>query len=79
MKFCSNHCRSNAMQFAADQRGGRRGHLATVGGMQCLFESSDLIRPARVGIVVLRLEVLAGWSFVLKNEVELSQILSEST
>ena len=51
MKYCSNHCRSNAMQFAVDQRGRRRGRLATIGSMQYLFESSD----PRVGIVVLKL------------------------
>ena len=51
MKYCSTHCRSNAIQFAADQRGRRRGRLATIGSMQCLFESSD----PRVGIVVLKL------------------------
>ena len=54
MQYCSTHCRSNAMQFAADQRGSRRGRLATLGSMQCLFESSDLLR---VGIVELKLEV----------------------
>ena len=53
MQYCSTHCRSNAMQFAADQRGRRRGRLATFGSMQCLFESSD---PS-VGIVVLKLKV----------------------
>ena len=56
MKYCSNRCRSNAMQSAADQRG-RRGRLATIGSMQCLFESS----APRVGIVVLKLEVPPIW------------------
>ena len=60
------------MQFAADQRGRRRGYLATLGGMQCLFRSAD----PRVDIAVLELEVLVGWSFILKNEEDLSQILS---
>ena len=53
MQYCSTHCRSNAMQFAADQRGHRRGRPATLGSMQCLFESLD----PREGIVLLKLEV----------------------
>ena len=56
MKYSSNHCRSNAMQFAADQRGRHRGHLASLGSMQCLFLSPQ----TRVDLVVLELEVLVG-------------------
>ena len=40
--------------------------------MQCLFRSAD----PRVDIVVLELEVLVGWSFILKNEEDMSLILS---